>query len=265
MTAMTSEMTAILETLKIQGAAIQILLQWATSFEKKLDEALALETSHRQKVEECKDQNTQTTDLHEVTAEIRPDPESRPSKVPSQSPESNPCPSIVSCQSHSPPRYSTTYKRRSVPKGQLHELGLNDVCLRCGKPNHTAWDCPVSYHKLKCTECKRTGHVDNVCISTRQKLKCPASLAEGKNPTIQIPIHSRSAKNSSSRRRQLKPTVHQPRAKRTLQAIEHRKKKTTVPTTLPAYKFLPQPQDTLGGSLPTRGDCCIFCGHRVND
>uniref|UniRef100_A0A8D8SXE2 Uncharacterized protein n=1 Tax=Cacopsylla melanoneura TaxID=428564 RepID=A0A8D8SXE2_9HEMI len=109
MTAMTSEMTAILETLKIQGAAIQMLLQWATSFEKKLDEALALETSHRQKVEECKDQNTQTTDLHEVTDEIRPDPEPSPSRVSSQSHESNSSPYvIVSSQSHSPPRYSTT-------------------------------------------------------------------------------------------------------------------------------------------------------------
>lgn len=47
-------------------------------------------------------------------------------------------------------------------------MGLQDMCLCCGKSNHNAKECR-SRDKLKCTSWKRNGHVAKVCITTLQK------------------------------------------------------------------------------------------------
>lgn len=46
-------------------------------------------------------------------------------------------------------------------------LGLDGLCLRCGKNNHYAKDCLSKSNNLKCSECKQTGHVAKVCIKAR--------------------------------------------------------------------------------------------------
>ena len=46
------------------------------------------------------------------------------------------------------------------------KLGISDLCIRCGRNNHRAFDCKVNPSSLKCFSCSKTGHISKVCIST---------------------------------------------------------------------------------------------------
>lgn len=46
------------------------------------------------------------------------------------------------------------------------ELGIDDLCLRCGKNNHKTSECSVSQSRMKCYACNKKGHVKKVCISS---------------------------------------------------------------------------------------------------
>nr|XP_023024869.1 uncharacterized protein K02A2.6-like [Leptinotarsa decemlineata] len=58
------------------------------------------------------------------------------------------------------------YNRPLSRKYNLESLGLQNVCLRCGKSNHITKDCHTEQTSLKCTLCNRTGHVSKVCITS---------------------------------------------------------------------------------------------------
>lgn len=58
-------------------------------------------------------------------------------------------------------------KRKS--KINYRELGIENMCLRCGKTNHFAAQCRIKREMLKCDACKKIGHVRKVCITTLQK------------------------------------------------------------------------------------------------
>lgn len=51
-------------------------------------------------------------------------------------------------------------------QNQLMALGLNNVCLRCGKHNHKSSDCKLPRSRVHCKECGKDGHIDKVCITT---------------------------------------------------------------------------------------------------
>ena len=57
-------------------------------------------------------------------------------------------------------RSSTTSRRVD-----LRQLGLEGLCLHCGKNNHPTRECR-STANLKCTDCNKNGHLAKVCITT---------------------------------------------------------------------------------------------------
>uniref|UniRef100_A0A8D8RVU1 CCHC-type domain-containing protein n=1 Tax=Cacopsylla melanoneura TaxID=428564 RepID=A0A8D8RVU1_9HEMI len=66
---------------------------------------------------------------------------------------------------------SVSHSRTSRSKLNYSDLGINDVCVRCGRNNHLSRDCRVNPSKLKCNSCHKKGHVSKVCISTLIKNK----------------------------------------------------------------------------------------------
>jgi len=60
-------------------------------------------------------------------------------------------------------------QNKANPKGReskidYAKLGIDGLCLRCGRDNHMVADCRSNKANLKCSECKKTGHVSKVCI-----------------------------------------------------------------------------------------------------
>lgn len=61
-------------------------------------------------------------------------------------------------------RQQDKIKSRQTPKIDYAKLGLDGVCLRCGRNNHMASDCRSERSTLKCGKCRKSGHVDKVCL-----------------------------------------------------------------------------------------------------
>lgn len=55
-------------------------------------------------------------------------------------------------------------KSRPTSRINYAKLGLDGVCLRCGRNNHMAAECRSDRSALKCGKCRKTGHVDKVCL-----------------------------------------------------------------------------------------------------
>ncbi|XP_054289212.1 uncharacterized protein K02A2.6-like [Macrosteles quadrilineatus] len=51
-------------------------------------------------------------------------------------------------------------------KVDLATLGIGNLCLRCGKANHTSRECKTNISRLHCQSCDKDGHIAKVCIST---------------------------------------------------------------------------------------------------
>ena len=51
----------------------------------------------------------------------------------------------------------------------LKDIGLDGLCLRCGRNNHTYKTCRIDRNKLHCQSCNKTGHIKKVCITTLSK------------------------------------------------------------------------------------------------
>jgi len=88
------------------------------------------------------------------------------------------------------PRKTERY-RSSSSKRQLDykSLGIENLCLRCGRNNHKANDCRVDRNKLKCESCLRQGHVSKVCVTNllktstiQHKLSTPVHNVEEDSP-----------------------------------------------------------------------------------
>ncbi|XP_073811777.1 uncharacterized protein [Musca autumnalis] len=54
------------------------------------------------------------------------------------------------------------------PKSKVNfsQLGIDSLCIRCGRNNHKVKDCRTNPKRLKCRACGKTGHVKQVCIKT---------------------------------------------------------------------------------------------------
>uniref|UniRef100_A0A8D8LHC2 Retrotransposon gag domain-containing protein n=1 Tax=Cacopsylla melanoneura TaxID=428564 RepID=A0A8D8LHC2_9HEMI len=155
-----------------------LLLPTETSLEKILETGLALEAAHKQNVEEYTDESSGDLYIHKVSNETYPFSKSSRSRYPPRS--------------SSPPRHSstTTYKRKCQLQERLHELGLEDMCLRCGQVKlvHSAQDLDVNSTAYQ--------YIDLRSINSSSKFKRPGSPALG---------HLRSS--SSSRRFSYKPVL----------------------------------------------------------
>lgn len=70
----------------------------------------------------------------------------------------------------------------------LQKIGLDGLCLHCGRNNHTTQDCYV-VDRLQCKNCQKAGHIAKVCIT---------SLLKNTKQTVQnIDIESDSAEEYS--------------------------------------------------------------------
>lgn len=61
---------------------------------------------------------------------------------------------------------SNSSQRSKQQSVDFRALGIDNLCLRCGKDNHLSKDCRTNTRNLKCSSCKKTGHLSRVCIST---------------------------------------------------------------------------------------------------
>lgn len=71
-------------------------------------------------------------------------------------------------RSRSTSRHSKAQVR---PKAKINykQLGIDHLCIRCGRNNHTTKQCRTNAHNLKCNSCGKRGHVQQVCITTLMK------------------------------------------------------------------------------------------------
>ena len=66
-----------------------------------------------------------------------------------------------------PYKYQRKGKRQSRSSLDYADLGIDGLCLRCGKDNHLSKNCRIERSAMKCTYCRKDGHVSRVCISKR--------------------------------------------------------------------------------------------------
>ena len=71
----------------------------------------------------------------------------------------------VSFQRRSPERHQLS-RNRSKSRINLRELGIDNLCLRCGATSHRVKECRSDASKFKCNGCSKTGHIQKVCIKT---------------------------------------------------------------------------------------------------
>lgn len=130
------------------------------NFETLLKKATALEASQYESNQLTKPIDRSSDSLehtHRVTRESRPHHRNRNPQQPHARNNSRPSSPHQGHRSPSHPRkHRVDYKA----------LGINGFCLNCGRANHLSRDCRTDRQSLKCTACKRTGHVAKVCITT---------------------------------------------------------------------------------------------------
>ncbi|XP_036346138.1 uncharacterized protein K02A2.6-like [Rhagoletis pomonella] len=71
-------------------------------------------------------------------------------------------------RSHSSSRHSKP-QARAKSKVNYKELGIDNLCIRCGRDNHKTKQCRTNAKNLKCNSCGKRGHVQQVCITTLMK------------------------------------------------------------------------------------------------
>lgn len=82
---------------------------------------------------------------------------------------------------------SRATKSSNQHKVNYRQLGIEGLCMRCGRNNHFAKECRTDKNKLKCTACNKNGHVSRVCITTLQSKASHAGKSSQKqNTTNQV-------------------------------------------------------------------------------
>lgn len=63
-------------------------------------------------------------------------------------------------------QHRNTSYHQGQERGRINyrELGIDGLCLRCGRGNHLVRDCRCNQDSLRCEACNKTGHVRKVCI-----------------------------------------------------------------------------------------------------
>jgi len=83
--------------------------------------------------------------------------------------------------------YRSNYRPRSKSRNRVDfkSLGIDNLCLKCGRSDHNVRDCRLRKDQLKCNSCKKTGHVSKVCITTLLQTKKPVKALEGETNQLQ--------------------------------------------------------------------------------
>lgn len=64
------------------------------------------------------------------------------------------------------PIFPTRRRAQSRGRADYRALGIDGLCLNCGRANHTSRECRTERASLKCDLCHKVGHVAKVCITT---------------------------------------------------------------------------------------------------
>ena len=80
--------------------------------------------------------------------------------------------------------------RKEKREGQMVQGGVNTVCYRCGKPDHSPIKC--RHRGAKCHSCEKVGHLWSVCRSKTQK------AVHGTRRTNPMVSHCRRARSTLS-------------------------------------------------------------------
>jgi len=130
----------------------QLLLDNSKTFQEAVSKAQTLEASLMDNKQfECPVENS-STDINRV---CRPD---NTNAYKSTSESTNRMSSRRDLQDQQSPRFST---RRRI---DFKTLGIEGLCLKCARSNHTSYQCKIDRHRLNCRFCKLQGHVEKVCI-----------------------------------------------------------------------------------------------------
>jgi len=138
----------------------KLLQEKDIEFQAAVDKALALEISQldSQKIKKAKS-TFSSSEVKEVN---------RVSRAASRRNQEN----LYRKKSRSESR-SVFNRKRSQSKSRLdfRTLGIEKLCIKCGRDNHNSQNCKIPANKLKCDSCNKVGHVSRVCISTLIKKK----------------------------------------------------------------------------------------------
>ncbi|XP_073832659.1 uncharacterized protein [Musca autumnalis] len=119
----------------------QLLQSTESDFDKIMDKALSLEASKIDSQELNSKQHITSNDVNKIQPTFSSRRRSRSSRRSSD-------------------------RHRSKSKINFSQLGIDHLCIRCGRNNHKVKDCRTNPRKLKCKSCNKTGHVKQVCIKT---------------------------------------------------------------------------------------------------
>lgn len=162
-----------------------------TTLEKTLETALALEAAHKQNVEDYISENTKSTSsVNKVSnADSKNTNSSRRSRTRSQNQFRNrsqtPYRSSSNRRDKNVQRYQSSSQYRPYNREALVKLGLEDLCLACGKPNHTARQCRVR-DSLQCTSCGKSKHIAKVCIASKREKDVKVVYSDDKDDDFYI-------------------------------------------------------------------------------
>ncbi|XP_044741879.1 uncharacterized protein K02A2.6-like [Chrysoperla carnea] len=128
----------------------KMLSMGETTLEKTIQTALNIEAAHKQTREEYA--GTGTSNVNKITQ--------RQARSKSRGDRTALTP-------HTSKSRNTSKSPNRKSRNNLSNIGLNGLCLHCGYNNHTSQECSVK-HKLFCKACKKKGHIEKVCITTRK-------------------------------------------------------------------------------------------------
>jgi hypothetical protein len=81
-------------------------------------------------------------------------------------------------RSTSRPRVKHKQRSKSQSRIDFESLGIKNLCIRCGRDNRTTKECNTDRNSLKCSACKRSGHIKKACIKSLLDIKSKASTAK---------------------------------------------------------------------------------------
>ncbi|KAB0794890.1 hypothetical protein PPYR_11729 [Photinus pyralis] len=152
----------------------QLLQSNLTEFNEIVKKAIALEAARTDSQNLAK---TSTPSTNTSINSVIPSREGQFTRRQSQNSQHNRKPDHNRHRSSSRNYRQQSHQNRNSSQGRVNyrELGIDNMCLFCGRDNHTSKDCRVQQTNLKCTGCGKQGHVANVCISTLIKSKRDSS------------------------------------------------------------------------------------------
>lgn len=163
----------------------QILQSSLTKFDEILTKALALEASRLESKELVKTTPNSVSFSPEVNKISRAGTSNRESRPTKSDRHHNQQSSNKNRHSnHSSQRQpSKTRQPESKSKIDYKKLGIDGLCLRCGRNNHRSYDCRIDRNRLTCNTCQKQGHTSKVCItSLLQNFKSKEAPVKSSSP-----------------------------------------------------------------------------------